>query len=260
MKKVFLIVIVVILGLVIWWQFGSHVENLGNELGKTDLIRLDTPRPNQVISSPLIIKGEARGNWFFEASFPVILTNWDGLIIAQGIATAQADPATGGVNWMTEDFVPFEATLNFVVEKDIYSNKGTLILRKDNPSGLPEHDDALEIPVVFLGVTGNTSPPPKEEAAAALNQKILNGGVFITPLEVMSDSRCPVDVVCFWAGEVSLKVRLEKGAVSKEVILKLQTPLTFEGNEVSLTNVTPENNSKKPFNKEDYRFTFLVTP
>ena len=109
---------------------------------KANLIRLETPRPNQTVTSPLVIKGEARGYWFFEASFPVFLTNWDGLIIAQGIATAKSE-------WMTEDFVPFEATLNFTVDPNVYSNRGTLILQKDNPSGLPEHDDALEIPVVI---------------------------------------------------------------------------------------------------------------
>jgi len=100
----------------------------------------------------------------------------------------------------------------------------------------------------------------KEGATVALGQKILNGGVFITPLGVTSDSRCPVDVQCIWAGEISLKVRLEKGVVSKEVILKLQTPVIFEGNKITLTGVAPENNTKKPFVKEDYRFTFLVTP
>ena len=124
------------------------------ELDKSNLIRLDNPRPNQIIQSPLTIKGEARGYWFFEASFPVVLTNWDGLIIAQGIATAQRDPATPGeMNWMTTEFVPFEATLKFIIDKNAYSNRGFLILRKDNPSGLPEHDDALEIPIVFVEVS-----------------------------------------------------------------------------------------------------------
>jgi len=45
--------------------------------------------------------------------------------------------------------VPFGATIKFEVDKNAYSNKGSLILRKDNPSGLPENDDALEIPVVL---------------------------------------------------------------------------------------------------------------
>ena len=120
------------------------VENIGNEMEKTDMIRLTSPRPNQTVSSPLTITGEARGNWFFEASFPVMITNWDGLIIGQGIATAQGE-------WMTSEFVPFKAVLHFnsTSTATTYSKKGTLILRKDNPSGLPEHDDALEIPVVI---------------------------------------------------------------------------------------------------------------
>ena len=103
-------------------------------------IRVTTPTPHAEITSPLLITGEARGPWFFEASFPVVLTDWDGLIITQGFATAQDD-------WMTEDFVPFTVTLEF--EKPDYGKNGTLILQKDNPSGLPENDDALEIPVVF---------------------------------------------------------------------------------------------------------------
>jgi hypothetical protein len=130
----------------------TFTEFIGNELEKTDLIRIDTPRPNEAISSPLTITGEARGNWYFEASFPVVLTDWDGKIIAQGTATAKGD-------WMTTDFVPYEATLTFTVDTNAYSNKGSLVLRKDNPSALPANDDALEIPIVFSEVTGGANPP-----------------------------------------------------------------------------------------------------
>lgn len=119
----------------------TYVENIGNELEKIDFIKLETPRPNEEIKSPLVIKGQARGSWFFEASFPVFLTDWDGKIIAQGIASAKSD-------WMTTEFVPFEATLTFSADKNVYSNKGSLILKKDNPSGLSQNDDALEIPVI----------------------------------------------------------------------------------------------------------------
>ena len=106
---------------------------------KNDLIRLTSPLPNTVISSPLTITGVARGNWFFEASFPIALTDWDGRIIAETIATAEGD-------WMTADFVPFTATLAFdPADAGAYSDRATLILQKENASGLPEHDDALEI-------------------------------------------------------------------------------------------------------------------
>ncbi|MFC1801900.1 Gmad2 immunoglobulin-like domain-containing protein [Patescibacteria group bacterium] len=118
------------------------VENIGNELEKVDLIRLDNPRPNQKIESPLLVKGSAMGNWFFEGDFPIILTNWDGLIIAEGFATAKGE-------WMTKDFVEFEGVVEFENPDISVSNKGTLILQKDNPSDISELDDALEIPVVF---------------------------------------------------------------------------------------------------------------
>lgn len=113
---------------------------------KDNLIRVTSPVPNQIIKSPLTITGSARGYWFFEASFPVVLVDWDGLIIAQGIAQAKGD-------WMTSEFVPFEANLTFTVNKKAYSNKGALILRKDNPSDMRELDDALEIPILFREVS-----------------------------------------------------------------------------------------------------------
>jgi hypothetical protein len=110
---------------------------------RTDLhddIFLTAPLPQDVITSPLMITGEAKGTWYFEATFPVVLTNWNGLIIAEGYATATQD-------WMTEDFVPFTAEIVF--EKPNYGERGSLILQKANASGLPEHDDALEITIMF---------------------------------------------------------------------------------------------------------------
>lgn len=105
------------------------------------LLILKYPQENQTTTSPMKIVGEARGQWFFEATFPVVLTNWDGLIIAEGFATAQG-------NWMTEEFVPFTAELSFTPDITV-SNRGSLILQKSNPSGLPENDDAYEITVFF---------------------------------------------------------------------------------------------------------------
>ena len=123
----------------------TFVEDIGNELEKIDLIRVENPRPNQTIISPLFIKGEARGYWFFEADFPIRLYDESGKEIALTIAQAKRD-------WMTEDFVSFEAELNFAVS---VRQKGTLVFEKDNPSDLPENYDELRIPVI-LQETGKT--------------------------------------------------------------------------------------------------------
>ncbi len=115
------------------------VEDIGNAMEKIDLIRLDTPRPNQVITSPLKIEGEARGTWFFEGDFPVKLLDENGEVIAQHYVTARGE-------WMTEDFVQFSGELLFTAPETEF---GRLVLEKDNPSGLPEHADALNVPVRF---------------------------------------------------------------------------------------------------------------
>lgn len=106
---------------------------------KENLIRVESPKANETISSPLTAKGEARGFWFFEASFPIRLYDANGKEIAIQIAQAKSE-------WMTEDFVPFEAILQFSPPE---TETGTLVLEKDNPSGLPENADELRIPVRF---------------------------------------------------------------------------------------------------------------
>ena len=121
------------------------VEDIGNILDKKDLIMVDNITPNQIVTSPLKISGEARGYWFFEASFPIKIEDSNGNVLGIAIAQAQGD-------WMTEDFVPFKADLTF---ENSETQKGNLILIKDNPTGLSENDDELRMPVVF-GEPGET--------------------------------------------------------------------------------------------------------
>ncbi len=100
---------------------------------------VETLKEGGKVSSPLIIEGSARG-WYFEASFPIEIRNASGTILAEGPAQAQAD-------WMVDAFVPFKITLTFPAQPA--GSMGKVILRKDNPSGLPENDQSLEIPVTF---------------------------------------------------------------------------------------------------------------
>lgn len=106
---------------------------------KEDLIVVESPRAYEKISSPLVVTGKARGTWYFEASFPVRLFDDNGKELAVVPAQAKTD-------WMTTDFVDFEAELNFATPA---TQKGYIILKKDNPSGLSEYDDELKIPVSF---------------------------------------------------------------------------------------------------------------
>jgi len=166
-KKIFLIVILVLVFGLIYFYFlkqqnnlkdkqvfcpqdvklcsdGSYVSRIPPSCDfeicpKEDLIIVENPKPEEEISSPLFISGKARGYWFFEASFPIELIDENNNLISSTIAEAKAE-------WMTEEFVPFEAYLNFPNTK---TDKGFLVFKKDNPTGMKEYDDELKVPVYF---------------------------------------------------------------------------------------------------------------
>ena len=108
-----------------------------------DMISIQKPAPNMDIRSPLKVKGKAKGTWYFEGSFSVKLYDAADSLLADTIARAQDD-------WMSEKFVPFQATLTFEAPDD---ERGELVFERANPSGLPQNEQSYSQPVIF---------PPKE--------------------------------------------------------------------------------------------------
>jgi len=104
-----------------------------------DNIVVDLPFPGAVTGKEFTVTGNARGTWYFEASFPIEVVDKNGKVLTTGIAQAQDE-------WMTENFVPFKAEIKVPTS---YVGPATLILRKDNPSGLPEHDASISFPITI---------------------------------------------------------------------------------------------------------------
>lgn len=100
-------------------------------------VELISPQAGELLASPYKVQGRARGSWFFEASLPVVLKDTAGNILVETYGQAQSD-------WMTSDWVPFEANLVFSTSTE---KMGELIIKKDNPSGLPENDAQVTYPV-----------------------------------------------------------------------------------------------------------------
>lgn len=103
-------------------------------------VLISSPQSGQVITSPLLVQGKISGTWFFEASLPIKLVDNEGGILATSYAMAEGD-------WMTEAPVFFSGVLDFSVPVDLES--GYLVISKDNPSGLPENDGSVRMPVRF---------------------------------------------------------------------------------------------------------------
>ena len=95
---------------------------------------------DKTIGAPFTLMGEIPGSWSFEAQFSVEILDKDGVTIAQNPATLQSD-------WMTDDFVPFTATFDY--EIPVNGKTGSILLHKDNPSGLAQNDDTIQIPIRF---------------------------------------------------------------------------------------------------------------
>ena len=130
------------------WKFYSQIKNPPAPIVSNtpkpvpylpnEKIIIDTPLSGEKLKSPLVITGRAK-TWYFEGSFPIELNDMAGNVLGTGIAQAEGD-------WMSADFVPFTATINF---KKPQVDIGTLTFKKDNPSGLPKFDEHLTVPVTF---------------------------------------------------------------------------------------------------------------
>ncbi|MFW5888137.1 MAG: Gmad2 immunoglobulin-like domain-containing protein [Patescibacteria group bacterium] len=114
-------------------------EFIETDNGEDDLIRTLQPEEGDIVSSPIKVSGEARGNWYFEATFPVRVEDANGTVLGEHYAETEDD-------WMTEDFVNFESEFSF---EEPETATGTLILEKANPSGLEENADERRITIRF---------------------------------------------------------------------------------------------------------------
>lgn len=106
----------------------------------TSATSLKTPSVNEIIKSPLVVEGTMPGNWYFEANARVVLLDGNNKVLVTAPAMAQGE-------WMTTSSVRFKATLIFNAPS---TATGTLILKNDNPSGLPENDLTESYPVSFV--------------------------------------------------------------------------------------------------------------
>jgi len=124
-------------------KFTEEQKSSAQNEAVLDLIQVEKPLPNEDIQSPMTVTGKARGMWYFEGDFQILLKDKDDNVLARTPATAQGP-------WMTEDFVPFVASLAFEAPDD---ERGELVLQRANPSGKPENNQTYSIPVLF---------PPKQ--------------------------------------------------------------------------------------------------
>jgi len=81
--------------------------------------------------------------------------------------------------------------------------------------------------------------------------------VSLSPQEVASDSRCPTEVTCIWAGTVEVRTVLSNSVSHGELTLTLDEPQTFGDYSVTLVEVSPTK-TEAAIPDSSYRFTFEI--
>ena len=147
---VFGVVIVVLLGILFFYNPAKAPQLPPDNVGGAKIIQpivsadghlaVTSLVAGQIVTSPVTVVGTVTGGgWFFEATFPVKILDGDGTVLGAAAAQAQAD-------WMSTGTVPFTAVIQFSAP---HGATGTVVLSKDNPSGMPQNDLSLSIPVRF---------------------------------------------------------------------------------------------------------------
>jgi hypothetical protein len=105
-------------------------------------------------------------------------------------------------------------------------------------------------------------------SAAALNEPLQlapgHAAVFsgekieVTFVDIESDSRCPNDVTCVWAGEIVVRLAIRSDGRTQQVGIKENQSLAVDEYTVSVLQVLPARATSQPIAPADYRVTLKV--
>lgn len=106
-----------------------------------DVIKTTSPEPNQVVSSPFKLEGEAVGGWYYNDQLQARLEDDNGKVLF-------TKPVKALESTKTDGFVPFVAAITFV-RAEAETPKGKLIIERTNTEFSKGELGPLVIPVVF---------------------------------------------------------------------------------------------------------------
>lgn len=108
---------------------------------------------------------------------------------------------------------------------------------------------------------GRDIPGCHEGPCVAVNETQDLGAVQVTPLDVIEDSRCPIEAECIWAGRVRIIARIENRGGVIEDELESWKPQVVAGGTLELVEVAPDASGQWPdLAPGDYRFRFSYVP
>jgi len=115
--------------------------------------------------------------------------------------------------------------------------------------------------MLALGVIPATAAKRSETMRVQINKekRFPKSKLSIRFVELVEDSRCPVDTNCIWAGNAKIKIRVSRSGRSQELTLDTNgqhQAATAEGYSIKLISLIPAPRSNIRINRNGYVATF----
>ena len=94
------------------------------------------------------------------------------------------------------------------------------------------------------------------ETPVPIGQAVQVGGMIVTPVKVVEDSRCPMNARCVWAGRLVVQTRIDGKSWRETANLTLGQIYTTHNQMLALAAVRPEKTTDHRIRSREYRFTY----
>jgi len=112
-------------------------------------------------------------------------------------------------------------------------------------------------PLAALGLAAcATAPTATADPTAALGETAYTNGLYVRPIAVVEDSRCPTNVMCVWAGRLVVRSEVRGGTWRKALDLELGGPQQVADGALTLVAASPGKEAGAETDPRAYRFTF----
>lgn len=118
---------------------------------------------------------------------------------------------------------------------------------------------AFAAPLALAACATTAEAPPASQdgiARAGLNERVYVDGPYVTPLEVLEDSRCPMNARCIWAGRTRISIKVDLGSRSETREIATDAPIQVADGQLSLVEVQPDRMAGEEADPGKYRFGF----
>ncbi|OUC12810.1 MAG: hypothetical protein B0A82_20775 [Alkalinema sp. CACIAM 70d] len=115
---------------------------------------------------------------------------------------------------------------------------------------------------MFVAFRGNAIPID-QELNLKLGQEVVlpQSQIKLTFESVLTDSRCPIDVECYWAGNAEVKLKLQrKRKITTAVLNTMERDqvVKYRSYTIRLAKLSPDRHSGKVISPNDYEVTLKI--